>query len=162
MASAIVALANITLGSAQASVTFGSIPATYRDLRLVISAKVVTQGAPLQIRFNGDSGSNYSTIYMYGTGSSSGSGSATTSLGYLDVLGADTTAPTVNTLDIMDYSATDKHKTAINRNSAPANGAQAMAIRWANTAAITSMVLDTGNGNYATGTSFALYGIVSA
>ena len=162
MANAMVALANLTLSSAQATITFGSIPATYRDLRLVISNKMVNNGASCDLRVNNDSGSNYANIYVYALGSGGGtSGVATTSYGYVDVLGSDTTSPSVFTVDIMDYAATDKHKSILSRGANPTNGVQMSAIRWASTSAITSITLSTGSGNYAAGSTFALYGIVS-
>ena len=68
-------IATNTLGSAQASVTFSSISGSYTDLVLIINAG--TSDASEQdclIRVNGDTGSNYSATYMYGTGSSAASG----------------------------------------------------------------------------------------
>lgn len=158
--SAMTALATITLASAQATVTFSSISSAYRDLRLIVNNKMVNGGASCDIRFNSDSGSNYSSVYVYGLGYGSGtSGVATTNYGYVDVLGTDTTIPSLFTVDIMDYSATDKHKSAISRGSNPTAGVQMSAIRWASTAAITTVTLSTGSGNYAAGTTMTLYGV---
>lgn len=159
MAAALVPLQNITLGSAAASVTFGSIPSTFRDLRVIISGTATVAGN-IFLRYNGNATNSYTYVQAYGTGSSAASstssGSETT-----DASGVFYTNPTVATYDIMDYSATDKHKTNINRGSAAGNLVVMSAGRWANTAAITSVVFSHGSGNYAAGTTFALYGVKS-
>jgi hypothetical protein len=165
MANAMVALATITLGSAASTVTFSSIPATYRDLRLVSFVPSLT-GSPTAAgafaRFNGDTGANYSTVYAYGNGSSTGSGSESTSTLFW---GAFPAAGGIDHWDILDYAQTDKHKTAIGR--ADGNGASTWmyAGRWASTSAITSITLtapDTGSDQFGIGSVFSLYGIVSA
>lgn len=164
MAKALVALANITLGSAASTVTFSSIPGTYRDLRLV-SNVVSLSGSPTALgayaRFNGDSGSNYTTVYAYGNGSSTGSGSEATSTLFW---GAFPASGGIDHWDILDYSATDKHKSALGR--ADGNGASTWMYsgRWANTAAITSITLtspDSGTKTFGAGSTFALYGVVA-
>ena len=66
-------LATVTLGTAASSVTFSSIPATYRDLILVVNATTSADGIP-SLRFNGDSGNNYSEHGLSSTGSVIGSG----------------------------------------------------------------------------------------
>lgn len=159
MASAMVALATTTLGSAASSVTFGSIPATYRDLRLVINGTATVSGN-IFIRFNGDSSGSYSYVQAYGDGTSAASSSAASQTA--DASGVFYTNPGVATYDIMDYSATDKHKSNINRGSTAGNLVVMSAGRWASTSAITSIVVSHGSGSYATGTTFSLYGIVSA
>jgi hypothetical protein len=59
--SAYTALANVTLGSSAASVTFSSISQSYRDLVLVITATTSAVDNAF-IRFNSDSGSNYNIV----------------------------------------------------------------------------------------------------
>ena len=152
MPSALVPLANLTLGSAQASVTFSSIVGSYRDLYLVIDASGGTAGNNLFCAVNADTSTgNYNYVWMFSNGSS-----ATCSSGnhyYLSYDGAITTA------HFMDYSATDKHKTFIARNDIAASRVRAIANRWANTSAITSLVLSTSGSSFAAGTTFALYGV---
>ena len=64
-------------------------------------------------------------------------------------------------LQIMDYSATDKHKTALARNNVAGIGVEASATRWANTAAITSVQVYVDTGSFAIGTTLSLYAIAS-
>ena len=163
------ALANITLSSSAASVTFGSIPSTYRDLVLIASVRSAASGTGdvMRVRINSDtSSSNYPRIGMYGTGSTTGSFSATTDPGLIlqsTAAGSASNTFDINIVQIMDYSATDKHKTVLIRQSeATTTVVVAQAARWANTAAITSLnIVTDGGDNIASGSSFALYGIES-
>ena len=154
------ALANITLGSSASSVTFSSIPATYRDLVLIhAGTSSNTDVNTILARLNGDSGSNFFQVAM--AGSSGGVSTFTftgTGVSSGFSLSGDVSS---NTTTIMDYSATDKHKTALSRQNV-SGVVRAVATRWANTAAVTSIVLvmDTG-ATFSSGTTFALYGIAS-
>jgi len=73
-------LATVTLGSATSSVTFSSIPATYRDLILIFDG-TRTGNNNVQYRFNSDTGTNYSTVIAAGNGS--GTTSSAESLSFL-------------------------------------------------------------------------------
>jgi len=166
MANAMVALATTTLGSTATTVTFGSIPATYRDLRIVISAAPNGTGYPgVQGRYNGDTGNNYYTVRMGGNGSSTNS-SVTAGAdpwnNWAGSYGLGSTAGAINNfeIDILDY-ATDKHKTSLCRGNTPGMGVEASAARWASTAAITSVTVLVLADAFAVGSTFSLYGIVS-
>ena len=155
-----VALANITLGSSASSVTFSSIPATFRDLVLVVNGKATAGGSACRFRVNGDTGTNYSYVRMYGF--SGGTGSDTNTQPFIDIGAMNTSDGLLNITNIMDYSATDKHKTVLVRAQESALGAVlATAGRWANTAAITSVTVYAGSDQFAAGTTVALYGIRS-
>ena len=92
---------------------------------------------------------------MVGNGSTPVSGTETGfTFGYADTLSQ-------QVVQIMDYSATDKHKSVLLRHSDSARQAAAYAARWANTAAITSMVLAPSSGTFSSGSSFALYGMAA-
>ena len=147
-------LATATLASASSSITFGSIPQTYRDL--IISTKSPGSLVEGGLRFNGDAGSNYFRVYML-----SASGGA-------PVSGTDThtsfkfngSTEDQNILQIMDYSATDKPKITFNRfgsTSLVLTGA----IRWANNSPINSIVYLPLSGTLPAGTIISLYGIAS-
>ncbi len=67
-------------------------------------------------------------------------------------------------INIMDYSATDKHKTILQRAGSPVNVEWAVAGRVAITSAVTSITLwspDNGSDVWISGTTFALYGIAA-
>lgn len=162
MATALVALATTTLASSSATVTFSSIPATYRDLRLVITFTKDTATNGARLTFNSDTAANYSQVIMYGNGSSALSATDGPNYIYLnDYVAASLTEITLSTVDIMDYSATDKHKTVLERGNRAGGSVAASAARWANTAAITSVQINTGSGTFSAGSTFSLYGVVS-
>jgi hypothetical protein len=148
-------IASNVLGSSAASVTFSSIPATYRDLVLVFTGTLSSlQDIELIPNATNSTGSR---VFMYGDGSSTSSGtSSTLTCGYHGTnLGT-------TILQIFDYSATDKHKTMLFRSNDAGVGLSGQAQRWANTSAITSLELNpTGAVNFSSGCSFYLYGIVS-
>jgi hypothetical protein len=109
------------------------------------------------MRFNGDTGNNYFMVEMRGNGSTTFSGTLTDSF----ALAGQLTTTQGNFINqIMDYSATDKHKTLLARSNGSGTQVQGHASRWANTAAITSFVVSNA-GTFSTGTTFNLYGIAS-
>jgi hypothetical protein len=153
-------LANVTLGTATSSVTFSSIPATYRDLIVVINAGITSGAEAMSIRFNGDTGSNYHYVQGVGNGTS-GSSFAVGSTGFAR-LGSIYTGSNNFIGNIMDYSATNKHKTVISRGNSAGNGVFINASRWSNTSAITSVTAlpDVAN-TFTSGSTFALYGVIA-
>lgn len=168
-----IALANLTLTSSSSSVTFINISQSYKDLVLVIdNAKTTTGTRSVVARLNNDSGNTYSYVDAYGNGSSTGSISQTLSYAVLNG-GTDFLVPDAAWNGIshfMDYSAIDKHKTIISRGNRSlaggisGGGVSMIANRWANTSAITSIVVSTQflvDYPFASGTTFALYGIAA-
>lgn len=161
----------ITLGSAAPSVTFNSIPQTYKHLqvRSFIRNGVATIGGQSQLRLNGDSGLNYTyhTLYATGSGSvsSSGDGNYNWSYGADRFAGGNDTANTfgASILDFLDYSNTSKFKTFRSFGGYDANGSGQIRLHsslWMSTSAITTIYFENqGGGNYAAGSQFALYGI---
>lgn len=152
-------LANLTLSSSQATVTFSSISQAYRDLVLIVRSTSTSASGGF-FRFNSDSGSNYSSVWAYGNGGSAGSSSQTTTA--INIQGAYGGTTAIDIWNVMDYSATDKHKTVLNRMDSPQElGAWMQAGRWANTAAVTTITITANAGSWASGSSFAIYGIAS-
>ena len=155
-------LATVTLATTTSSVTFGSIPATYRDLILVCSfAYPGSNASYVALRFNSDSGANYNRVQMEGNGSTTSAFSETGATAGFIFSGLLVSNPTQVTSQIMDYSATDKHKTFLSRGNSASAQVAALAGRWANTAAITSVQLIPSTNNFYTGTTIALYGVIA-
>jgi hypothetical protein len=157
-------LATVTLATTSSSVTFSNIPATYRDL-ILVSSVIHTGAGGHQMRVNGDTGSNYPFVQMFGDGSAATSNSGT--LSYFTPFtnsNPGTTSPVLGISQFLDYSATDKHKTMLLTNSSEGTTASPMvtriAARWANTAAITTIVCFPVSTTIAAGSTFNLYGIV--
>ena len=149
-------IASITLGSSASSVTFSSIPQDYRDLVLISNSTVSVSYLLMQL--NGDTGNNYHNVVMWGTGSSNDSSGNNYSALYLGWRGEGTNI-FMSKAQIMDYSATDKHKAALIRDDYPHSYTDALAGRWANTQAVTSIRLFELSGTILAGSTFALYGI---
>jgi hypothetical protein len=153
-----VSLATITLASTDSEIIFSSIPATYRDLVVVVNAQGSATDVFGALRYNSDTGSNYSWVQMFGISSGTGSGAATQSSQRFVYI-QNSTARVHGIAQIMDYSATDKHKTTLIRDSANASEVRAIAGRWANTAAINTVSVLALSGTFSVGSTFSLYGI---
>lgn len=153
-------LATVTLGSSASSVTFSSIPATYRDLILVVDGTTSATNVGMAFRANGDTGPNYATVIMAGNGSVTSTVAGSAAI-YADVLYAADTSKFNGIIQIMDYSATDKHKSLLTRSNQGGTFVLAYASRWANTAAITTVNLLTATSSWAAGTTFSLYGVIA-
>ena len=157
-------IATTTLGSDAATITFSSISSNYTDLILILN--IVSPGGTVytpNLRFNGDTGSNYSSTALYGTGSSAVStrDSSVTSMTLSNWNGSlGTTSPQL--IHIFNYANTTTNKTVLTRgqNTNTSSGDVSAAVGlWRSTAAINSITLRLGAGNYATGTMATLYGI---
>lgn len=161
-AGAMTAIASTTLGSATASVTFNSIPATYDDLMLVTYG-VSASGASTTLQFNGVSTTTYSNTYLYGDGASalSSRGSNQTVI-YSSIA----SAPVMSqTLHIINYANTSNFKTTISRTAQDDNGSgytDLIVGLWRSTSAITSLTVGNNSYSFASGSVFALYGIKKA
>lgn len=158
-------ITNTTLGSNQSSIDLTSIPQTYTDLRVVLRTQTSTQSG-VTYRYNGNTGSIYSSKYCGTLGSSitPAAAAAATSAKAVGSVGTGVgAAPTwaLTTLDIMSYANTSFQKTTLQTDSNAANGStEGQVLFWsmlfASTAAISSI---TFIGSFATGTSVSLYGI---
>ena len=153
------ALATVTLGSSASSVTFANIGSGYRDLILVANGKFSSSNSLVRIRVgNGslDTGSNYTSVYANSTPESQSATETYWTLGRWDNVEGTMIA------HIMDYSATDKHKTALSRRgSASFSNVQMNARRWANTAAITTVSVLSTDNTFASGSTFNLFGVIA-
>jgi hypothetical protein len=166
MANSHVLIQSQTLGSAAATVTFNSIPGTYRDLFLVMQVGCSAAGNVLYVRVNGDTASTIPSVFMGGIGSGSGSSSTDsgTNRGFMGgfVLAGAPTGLTGNVqMSIFDYASTDKQKTSLSRANDAGSTTEAVTTRWPSTSAITSLVAFWNGGtNFITGSTFALYGVL--
>jgi len=154
----------VTLGTATSSVTFTGIPATYRDLIFVFAGTATAQSSS-RFRMNGITGSNYSFVRAGGNGSTTFSTAPTDT--YFPLVWSNNELSTTQSnaiVQIMDYSATDKHKTVLIRetNNNPSGPAVTMyAGRLDTTSAITSLTALVSANNFASGSTFSLYGVIA-
>jgi len=149
------ALANITLQVSSDSVRFSNIPQNYKDLVLVIRASLASV-ATVGFRFNEDSGSNYASVLMRGNGTNTASTAQTISFGLVWYAGNPQDG--MATLQLIDYSLENKHKTALTREDTNSNATGAHVSRWSNTAAVTSVNIFPNGTTFNSGSTFNLYG----
>jgi len=160
-ATAYESIATVNVGSGgSSSISFTSIPSTYKHLQIRATEGYVTASFNPKITFNSDTGSNYSWHYVLGNGSAaSASGASTQTFMYLNSNTAFPT-PTVHVIDILDYQNTNKNKTMRALDGFDANGSGYAVLwsgAWYNPAAVSTITI--ANGTFAQYSSFALYGV---
>jgi hypothetical protein len=160
-------VATTTLSSAAATITFSSIPSTYTDLRLVLTALASSSTIGGYIIYNNDSGANYAWTNLRANGSTVASSTFTpaTQINLAFISTATTTIPAFYTADIFSYAGSTL-KTCLITNSADLNGSGATERNvglWRNTGAINRLDIYTNAAaNFAIGTTATLYGIKNA
>lgn len=171
-------IATASVASTSASVTFSSIPATYKHLQIRGYGKVSgndgydsTTGLALQ--FNSDTSAVYNSHFVYGLSYASpgsgwtGANQTVMGLGVLsqynsgNVL-ANTYSP--NIIDIFDYTNTNIYKVARCIGGDDKNGTGYYRVQlasglWRNTSAINSITLLPQEFSFRQYSHFALYGI---
>jgi hypothetical protein len=149
-------IATTTVSGTPATITFSSIPQTYTDIYCTVYTPT-TAGVNLNINFNGDTGSNYNWVQIYGeVGFSTpathrASNSATALFGVSDGLAA------IHG-HIMNYSNATTNKTFLVRGGGN-RYVDLTACLWRNNAAITSITI---GPSWSTGSIVTLYGIKAA
>ena len=160
------------LGSAQSSVVFdvSSYASTYKHLQIRATVRT-DRGANediLGIRFNGDTGSNYVTHLLYGTGSSVASGSTFSGGPHTYIYSAFTAAGsnTANAysghvVDLLDAYSTTKNTTMRQFFGQPAGNLVGLfSGLWRDTSALSSITLFPAIGtNLNANSRFSLYGL---
>jgi hypothetical protein len=161
-----------TVGSGgAASVTFSSIPATYTDLVVKISSRQTNAQiyGVLNFQFNSSGGTAYSYKLLQGDGSaatSTGQTGVDSIYGVYSDVGANATANTFSNIEmyIPNYTSSNYKSVSLDQvaenNSSTANTILNAGL-WANTSAITSIVMATGGSgaNFVQYSTFYLYGI---
>lgn len=158
-------IATHTLGSAAASYTFSSIPSSFTDLVLVVNGGFAT-AETIGIQFNSDTGSNYSSTILAGSGSTASSGRNTNQTGLtIATNGYYTTTQIANSIiSVMNYSNATTYKTVLSRSNNASVGLDAIVGLWRSTSTINSIKLYGfySGYNFNAGSTFTLYGIASA
>lgn len=153
-----------SLQTSAASVTFSSIPQTFKVLKILISSRTTgTGGQAVLIAPNGSS-SNLTYRYLEGSGAAASSNNgaqgsvATTN-------GTGQTANTFNSVEVTipNYSGTTNKpmsSDSVTENNATTAYLDLFATLWSNTAAITSLTFtDSGGNSFVFGSTFTLYGL---
>lgn len=166
-------ISTVTVGSGgSSSISFSSIPSTYKHLQIRAIARTGRTGSTddeLLIRFNGSSSGYYRLHYLQGNGSAAYGGAynpndTNGSFGIGATADIIANSFSASVIDILDYQNTNKNKTlrglsGIENNGTGGNVWFASSL-WMNTAAISSLVITPNSAtNFAQYSQFALYGI---
>lgn len=160
-------ISTTTLGSNTNTTSFNSITGSYTDLILVSNVLCTTVSATIYLRFNSDTGTNYSVTAMDGTGSAAESWRVSNDSG-IELLNRSATMngsnPVMCVSQIMNYSNATTYKTAISRYNGINTSSETTATvgLWRNTNAINSVTIYATLGNFQSGSTFTLYGIKAA
>lgn len=172
-----VAIQTVTVGAGgSSSISFTSIPQTYTDLQIILSARTDGASPPgyATLRFNGNSSAIYSRKTLQGDGNTAQSYPATgeTAVNYIYVNGNAGTASTFSNTSIYipNYNSSNNKAlyfdTVQEYNETTNAWIMLQANLWANTSAITSITLEPQNVDSQTKflqhSTATLYGITSA
>jgi hypothetical protein len=158
----------VTVGAGgTSSITFSGISSRFQHLHLryVLPSSVTDNN--FIIRFNGDTGANYTIHELNGNGASAGAG-AVASVGFIRVGYWQTgtlSQPYYGVVDILDVSSTSKNTTVRAFNGVDTNGGDGF-VRlnsglWNNTAAVTSVTFSTVQSNVPQNSVVHLYGVLA-
>lgn len=156
----------VTLGSNASSITFSSIPSTYKHLQIRYTANNTTAGiTDLRLTMNGDTGGNYSKHWLFtfdggGPYVSTSTSDTAFSIGYLK--GDESSVMNSGIIDILDYTDGNKYKVAkyLTGSDKISVGTSTIVYgsgMWMNGSAVNSITLTCAT--IPTGGTFALYGI---
>jgi hypothetical protein len=157
-------------GTSPTSVTFSSIPSTYKHLQLRVVSRWNAGGASnlVQVRFNGDTASNYYYHDLTANGSNLTSGQSNLATfmqtGDAPSSGVVADAFGVQIIDLLDYSNTNKNKTlrsAFGQHNASQAHSGIRSGIWFSNSAITSITVfgNQGGSFFVSGSRLSLYGI---
>lgn len=158
----------VTVGAGgTSSITFSNIPQTYQHLQIRGVGKDARTGfaaSQITIRFNLDSGSNYSYHSLYNDGTSVlAFGSANAVGAYINCGGSgDSFHGAV--MDILEYTNTNIFKTCRAISGGDNNGSGQINLTsasWRNTSAITSIQMTPLFPNISQNTVYSLYGVLA-
>ncbi len=159
-------IASNTLSTGASSITFSSIPQTYTDLVVRLSARcdAASVDRSLGIRPNGSS-ANDSNTSLSGNGSTASSTRSTVDFNAGRFTGANATANTFGSVEIYipNYTVAQNKPMSVfgvAETNATTVTMRVNALLWSNTAAITELTIDTDTAPlFVSGSSFFLYGI---
>ena len=170
MANTYTLIASSTVGSGgAASIEFTSIPATYTDLLIKISARSTQTGNSNNcvVEFNASGGTAYSVRFLYGDGSAAASASrlsqAKADIGYNSANSA--TASTFGNIELYIPNYAGSNNKSFSADGVAETNATSVlsglfAGLWSNTSAITSLkIFDFDSVNLAQYSTAYLYGI---
>jgi hypothetical protein len=175
MANTMTLIASSTVGAGGASsIDFTSIPSTYTDLVIKLSARTNNGSSVydrLDMQFNSDTATNYKSILLYGLGSgtpsSDNGGGALNSIRFFYGNGGATTANTFSSSDIYipNYASSNQKSASLDsvvENNATSNIDALDAGLWTGTSTINAIKLFNVSNNFVQYSTAYLYGVKNA
>ena len=162
-----VKIASQTLSNAS-TVTFSNIPQGYTDLKVIFSGNNVnaTGYSDIKLTINGDTGSNYSRTGLSGNGSAAVSSRNASQSGPIyvsyDFHIAGQNGMSNMDFNFMGYSNQSVYKSILFRGNTSLTETKVEAMLWKSLNPITTLTFDAITYNWASGTTFTLYGIKAA
>jgi hypothetical protein len=167
-------ISEVITSASQASVSFISIPPTYRDLRLVVRGRGTAAVANINVlaQFNSDTGSNYDRMDAeshFGASVTVGGqllASTSITLGYLAAASSATSAADAIRAQIYDYRGTTFQKalTAESTLKAAASSGNVYTVStsgwWRSTSAINRIDVSLSAGAFVDNSVVSLYGVM--
>jgi hypothetical protein len=165
MANTFTLIASQTLGSSAASITFSSIPSTYTDLKIFLSARADTSGVynDVSVTLTGATYSSGKILYTL-----NGTSAATYSPGgpgfFAQSTGTSVTANTFTNCEIYIPNYTSSTGKSLSGDAVGENNATPLIMTlnaglYTSSGAVTAVILAPGSGNFVQYTSAYLYGI---
>lgn len=150
-------ISNQVLAGSASSVTFSSIPNTYKDLVIEISAMKQSTSGNITLQFNNDATALYSQTRVSGNGTTATSAvlSAQTSI-TIDPIASFTTAVSQRTIDIPNYATSNLYKNVLVRAGKTDTGIDLVVGLYRSNTAISTITL---TAPFAINSSFRLWGL---
>ena len=153
-------IATTTTTGSVSDITFSSISGSYTDL-FIMGAGISSSDISYNLQFNSDTGSNYSTTYLLGSGSAASSGRLTNGT-KIEANGRTGTNGGVVKININNYSNTTTYKTVLS-GGGTAGGYVAYCVGlWRSTSAINAIKIIPEAGTISSGSTWTIYGIAAA
>lgn len=161
-------ISTVTLSSVTTEINFTSIPSTYTDLRIIFNQfSAPSLNSYFSMQFNGDTGSNYSIVRLY----SSGTQGAQASANSVDIspglaVWSSSTRPMLIEANIMSYASSVYKLTlcSVTQDNNGSGWVARTASTWRNNSAVSSIRIYDGSGlnGFGVGTIATLFGIKAA
>ena len=169
MAATFTKIATVTVGSGGASsIDFSSIPATYTDICLKVSARSTATGNAvgryISLSINGVTTNRNFRRVGTANGSTVYSDNSTSVYPISDMPGTTSTATTFTNTEVYfpNYAGSNNKSFSsdfVSEDNATTAGLGLMALLWSSTSAINQLTLTSDSGNFAQYTTATLYGI---
>lgn len=158
-------ISTYTASSTQSTITFNSIPQTYKNLVLRGTVQVTNGGSSyLTVRFNNSSGTTYDSIQFYGaggnTGVSGGCYNAMSSTSF-EIVGNQFQSYIHFPIEIElnNYTVSNKYKTALLSARPGDNTSRYLVGQFRDTTAVSRIDIICSAASIATGSTFTLWGL---